>query len=119
GGGTTSANSETGVRVTMQGTNPGFPSDNLLYVPGGYISGGPVSDSATFNNTTIANLGLTPGTYTWTWGSGAHADSFVVEITPARVPGPVVGAGLPGLIMAGAALLGLWRRKRSCAISAA
>ena len=56
-------------------------SGRLLYVPSGYVSNTNISGTATYINTTIASAGLTPGTYTWSWGSGANASSLVMVIS--------------------------------------
>ena len=55
-------------------------SGRLLYVPSGYVSNTNISGTSTYANTTIAGAGLTPGTYTWSWGSGANASSLVMII---------------------------------------
>ncbi len=52
-----------------------------LEVPTGYVSGSDLGTStATWNNQTIVSLGLIVGTYVYTWGSGASADSFTLNI---------------------------------------
>jgi len=40
----------------------------------------------TFNNATFASLGLTPGTYEWTWGSGLPNEEFILQIGGSAVP---------------------------------
>jgi hypothetical protein len=41
--------------------------------------GCPFDKGMIFNNTTVANLGVTPGTYVWTWGAGAN-QNFTLQI---------------------------------------
>jgi hypothetical protein len=51
-----------------------------LLVAHNYASGAALSDSITFNNKTFASLGLTPGTYVWTWGTGLENQNFTLVI---------------------------------------
>ena len=54
--------------------------NGLLFLPQGYVSGAALSDSMTFNNATFASLGVMPGTYVWTWGTGLQNQNFTLII---------------------------------------
>lgn len=83
-------------------------SDQELFVPNGYVSGTLLSNSETWDSATFASLGLTPGTYTWTWGTGKDADSFTLQVGSAA-PEP----GTLSLLCLGAfALLSVRRARR-------
>ena len=81
---------------------------NELFVPRGYVSGTALSGSSTYNSATFASLGVTPGTYVWTWGTGLPNQNFTLRIG-------VVPDGGSTVSLLGFALLGLAavRRKLS------
>src|SRR5437762_377717 len=85
-----------------------FRDTSTLLVPSGYVSGTALSDSATYNNATFDSLGVTPGTYVWTWGAGAN-QNFTLQIGAVPDGGSTVS-------LLGCALLGLvaLRRSLSC-----
>jgi hypothetical protein len=103
-GGTFDATNSSGARVSIRGEL----STIGLFLPVGYVSGTSLSTSTnTWNNTTIAGLGVRPGTYTWTWGTGSTSDSFVVM----TVPEP---ASLVMLTLGLTAVAGLaWRHRKA------
>jgi hypothetical protein len=84
GTGGAGAASATGSYLSIQG----IPA--ALWVPAGYTSGAAISNTTTYTGS-FASLGLTPGTYTYSWGSGGNADSMTLTIgAPAVTPTPTV-----------------------------
>jgi hypothetical protein len=65
-----------------------------ISVPSSYVSGTPLTTGATWTNQTFASLGLTPGTYVWTWGTGSDADSYTLQIGAVPEPSSAVLAVL-------------------------
>ncbi len=70
-----------------------------LAVPEGYVSGSSLSDTSTYDDATFASLGITIGTYTWTWDSGSS--SFTLEVVPEPESLALLGTGLLGLGLVG------------------
>jgi hypothetical protein len=71
----------------------------FLTVPSSYVSGTFLSNSATWSGKTFATLGVTPGTYVWTWGTGAN-QNFTLHIPPAPpTPGPPVVSTSPAALI--------------------
>ncbi len=61
----------------------GMATGGRFLVPNGYVSGDPLSGSATFADATLSSLGLSPGTSVWTWSiSATDSDSFTLNVVP-------------------------------------
>jgi hypothetical protein len=112
--GPSSFGSGTGVQPTS-GTGDRFGlvggGTNDIAVPVGYVSGSPLSGTLFYANQTFATLGVTPGTYVWSWTNPPgllpldavdHSDSLTLQIGPTTAtPEPasltLLGLGLAGM----------------------
>jgi len=58
------------------------PAVPAIIVPAFYTSGTELAGTAVFSGETFDSLGITLGSYTWTWGSGVTFDSFTLLVVP-------------------------------------
>jgi PEP-CTERM motif len=84
-----------------------------IVVPINYVFGDPLSNTSTYLNASFASLGMTPGTYVYSWGTGEHADTFTVIVGAGAIPEPSTWAmmliGFAGLGYAAVRRKGLLR----------
>jgi len=73
-----------GFVADREGDSGSAPS---IMVPAGYVSGDSISSSMTYLNTSFADLGVTEGTYTWSF---AGNDVTLVIVVPLGLP-PILG----------------------------
>lgn len=83
---------DNGSSVGVSGYLPG------VSVPEGYVSGSPIGPaSSTWQSETFESLGLSPGTFFFSWGTGESSDSVTLKVIPEPSATLLMGVGVIGL----------------------
>jgi hypothetical protein len=77
------------------------PPGGVVFVPHGYTSNSALSDTSIYRGATLASLGVTPGTYEWTWGTGANQNFTLETLAPTTAPDTGSTLGLLAFALAG------------------
>lgn len=97
---------------SYSGSLTGLWSGAFILLPLSYTSGASLSGGAVWKKATLASLGVTPGTYTWTWGTGANEDSFTLDaVAPSSSTPEPSSLSLLGAALLGLLILDLTRRR--------
>ncbi len=99
--GSLSASSLTGSSVFFVRNNPSSP----MFLPADYVLGTPMAATATYSGQSFASLGITEGTYVWSW----TGDSVTMNVGAAPIPEP--GTWVAMAVFAGGAAFARWRKR--------
>ena len=96
---TSSANPVPASVATATEGNTGFGIDNqFIYLPSSYVSGSPLDINLTFSGKSLADLGLSAGTRTWTVGNNQVTINVSGLVVP---PALAVSQTVPGSSVVG------------------
>jgi hypothetical protein len=101
-----SADLGTGDRVGVRQSG-GSPR---LFVAADYASGAALTASSTFLNKSLTDLGVTIGSYVWSWTTNGITETFTLNILDPNAPVGVPAA--PALALFGVGLAGLLATRR-------
>jgi hypothetical protein len=91
----------------------------VLLLSPDYVSGASLSEFSIYSDATFASLGMIPGVYVWSWGSGAHADTFRIDIIAGSGATPVPEPSTWAMLLIGFAGLGYAAVRRKGAVRVA